>query len=279
MSRVVLYKSQKTIEIYSSLTVLISNHPELFIEKTKINYRISKRKQAYVNGDISIQRLTICNPKAPVITNESIWEISSTGTNSSNIIGQSIAGASRNSGNREKHDFYPTDPWVVYALLSQEEFIGKIWEPACATGNISKVFIEKGYEVISTDLIYRGFGYQLDFLIADFLCDNIVSNPPFKLALEFIEHAKKLANHKIAFLLKTVFLESLERYEMFQDKEFPLKTVYQFSKRVTISKSGIKLQNAGMISFAWFVWERGYHGEPFIKWIKESFDDYSEEIE
>ena len=89
----------------------------------------------------------------------------------------------------------------------------------------------------------------------------------YKLALEFILQSKKLAKYKIAMFLKTVFLESSGRYEMFQDKEFPLKTVYQFSKRVTIYKNGKKMKYGGMIAYAWYIWDRHYVGKPTIEWI------------
>ena len=54
---------------------------------------------------------------------------------------------------------------------------------------------------------------------------------------------------------------------MFQDKDYPLKTVYQFSKRVTLYKDGVKMKNSGMIAYAWYVWEKGYDGKPTIEWI------------
>ena len=72
---------------------------------------------------------------------------------------------------------------------------------------------------------------------------------------------------KIAMFLKTVWLESESRYEMFQDKEFPLKTVYQFSKRVTLYKGGVKMKNSGMIAYAWYVCDKDYVGKPTIEWI------------
>ena len=80
--------------------------------------------------------------------------------------------------------------------------------------------------------------------------------------------AKQQSKNKIAMFLKTVFLESDKRYEMFNDTEYPLKTVYQFSKRVTLYKGGVKMKNSGMIAYAWYVWERGYTGKPTIEWIR-----------
>lgn len=179
----------------------------------------------------------------------------------------SIVGSSRNNGDRELDDFYPTPAYVVEELLKKEKFEGNIWECACGEGDISNVLIKNGFDVISTDLVDRGYGTQSDFLKSNMVADNIITNPPYKYALEFILKAKQHTNNKIAMFLKTVFLESETRYEMFQDKEFPLKTVYQFSKRVTLYKSGIKLKNSGMISYAWFVWDKNYVGKPTIEWI------------
>jgi hypothetical protein len=179
----------------------------------------------------------------------------------------SIVGSSRNNGEREKDDFYPTPKYAVEELLKRENFHGNIWECACGEGDISEVFIEKGFDVKSTDLIDRGFGEVADFFEYDYVADNIVTNPPYKHALEFVLEAKKKSNKKIAMFLKTVFLESEKRKSMFEDKEFALKTVYQFSKRVTLYKNGVKMKNSGMIAYAWYVWERGYDGKPTIEWI------------
>jgi len=179
----------------------------------------------------------------------------------------SIVGSSRNNGEREKDDFYPTPAYAVEELLKRELFIGNIWECACGEGDISEVFIKNGFQVYSTDLIDRRYGNQEDFFESDYVADNIVTNPPYKLALEFVLKCKQQSRDKIAMFLKTVWLESDSRYEMFQDKEFPLKTIYQFSKRVTLYKNGEKMKNSGMIAYAWYVWDKNYVGKPTIEWI------------
>jgi hypothetical protein len=180
----------------------------------------------------------------------------------------SIVGSSRKNGDREENDFYPTPSYAVEELLKRENFIGNIWECACGEGDISEVFKNKGFEVISTDLIDRGYGKQLDFLKSDLMADNIVTNPPYKISLEFVLKAKTQCKSKIAMFLKTVWLESDARYEMFQDKEFPLKTIYQFSKRVSLYKNGKKMKNSGMIAYAWYVWDKDYVGKPTVEWIR-----------
>ncbi len=82
---------------------------------------------------------------------------------------------------RAPFEFYPTPPEATRALLSVESFEGSIWEPACGDGAISKVLIEAGYEVISTDLIDRGYGAGgHDFLKSSRpLAKNIITNPPY----------------------------------------------------------------------------------------------------
>lgn len=82
---------------------------------------------------------------------------------------------------RAAFEFYPTPPEATRALLSVEAFEGDIWEPACGDGAISKVLLEAGYEVISTDLIDRGYGTGgHDFLKSTRpLAKNIITNPPY----------------------------------------------------------------------------------------------------
>ena len=59
---------------------------------------------------------------------------------------------------REKDDFYPTPIEATQALLDREKFTGNVLEPACGDGAMSKVLINNGYQVISSDLFDRGYG-------------------------------------------------------------------------------------------------------------------------
>lgn len=70
----------------------------------------------------------------------------------------------KKEGNREVHDYYATDPRAVEMLCDLEGFSRTIWEPACGEGHIAKVLESRGYEVVATDLIDRGFGKVYDFL-------------------------------------------------------------------------------------------------------------------
>ena len=154
---------------------------------------------------------------------------------------------------REAFDYYATDPRAVEMLLELEQFSPVIWEPACGEGHISKVLQAHGYEVISTDLIYRGFGdpEPLDFLketLDDFEGD-IITNPPYSMGLEFVQRA----------------LESVR----------PVLQAYPPPRKVYISRSRLACYKNGdmtgkpesAIAYAWYVWEKGFTGDPVIKWF------------
>ena len=123
---------------------------------------------------------------------------------------------------REAFDYYATDPRAVEMLLEPEQFSPVIWEPACGEGHISKVLQAHGYEVISTDLIYRGFGdpEPLDFLkeMLDDFEGDIITNPPYSMGLEFVQRALESVRPggKVAMFLKVQFLEGQKRGEFFK---------------------------------------------------------------
>lgn len=166
---------------------------------------------------------------------------------------------------REVNDFYATPKHATEALLKLEKFDGVIWECACGDGAISKILKENGYKVISSDLIDRGYGISINFLLTEDTVQNIVTNPPFKQAQKFIEHALKSTTGKVAMLLKLNFLEGQRRNEFF--KRTPLKNVYVFSKRLSFDKGNEKGKGNGLLAYAWYVWEQGYEGKPTIDWI------------
>ena len=169
-----------------------------------------------------------------------------------------------NPEGRPRDDFYRTPEKATKALLSVETFSGSIWEPACGDGAISEVLIAAGHDVYSSDLIGRGYGEpRHDFLLTNHRADNIITNPPYKFANEFIERALMLTTGKVAMLLKLNALGGMERRRIFDTS--PFKGVYVFSGRLSMMRDGT--EGAGMIEFAWFVWEHGYEGRPTIGWL------------
>lgn len=169
---------------------------------------------------------------------------------------------------REKDDFYPTPPEATEALLRVETFDGPIWEPACGDGAICRVLEGAGYDVVATELVDRGYGETgRDFLLEwQPRAPNIVTNPPFKLAVPFVRKSIDLTTGKVAMLLKIAFLEGVERSTLFAST--PLARVHVFSKRVTFRNTARgDVSGSGMMAFAWFVWEHGHEGPPALGWI------------
>jgi len=171
--------------------------------------------------------------------------------------------------NREIDDFYPTPRRATLALLEVEPFSGAIWEPACGDGAISKVLIDAGHEVISTDLIDRGYGTpSRDFLLEyQTTTANIITNPPFKFAEEFAWHALARTTHKVAFLCRLAWLEGKARRKLFLNT--PLARVWVFSSRIPMLRGGDEMMagGGGMIAFAWFVWDKAHVGPPTLGWL------------
>ena len=175
---------------------------------------------------------------------------------------------------RQVDDYYATEPRATELLLEQEKFSGIIWEPACGGGHMTKVLEEHGYNVISSDIVDRGYPYTqvLDFLT--FNAKNkvdIITNPPYKYAKEFVEKALDISEDgvKVAMFLKLTFLESKARKKLFE--KYPPKTVYVSSSRLQCAKNGdFEKYGKGVgtaVAYAWYVWEKGYKGDPVIKWI------------
>lgn len=176
---------------------------------------------------------------------------------------------------RVDDDFYATPHETTDAILNKEVLEGSILEPACGQGHISKL-LHKYYpnsEIVSTDLVNRGYGEgNIDFLTYDFKrkFDNVITNPPFALAKEFIEKAISIANNKVIMFAKIQLLESQKRYELFQ--KYPPKYIYVFVERQNPWRDGSPVDEKGKkwastMCFAWFVWEIGYKGESIIRWL------------
>ena len=127
-----------------------------------------------------------------------------------------------------------------------------------------------GYNVRSTDLIDRGFGIgEIDFLEQTEIWDgDIVTNPPYKLAKEFVEHAIEIVStgNKVCMFLKLTFLEGKARKSLFE--KYPPKIVYVSSSRLKCAKNGnFEEKDGTAVAYAWYVWEKGYTGPTIIKWF------------
>ena len=184
-------------------------------------------------------------------------------------------GASNHSEtDRAEHDYYATDPEAVEALLRVEHFNHHIYEPACGGCHISNVLIAHGHDVVSTDIVNRGAEHQTG--VQDFLTysppekntRDIITNPPYKYAMEFAQHALDISapGVKVAMFLKLTFLEGGKRKSLYDHA--PPRRIYVFRSRIDCWKNGIKPDKPSKaVCYAWFVWEKGFIGPPEIAWL------------
>ena len=169
---------------------------------------------------------------------------------------------------RQKDDWYPTPHKAIRSLLDVESFDETIWEPAAGDGAISKVLEKACYQVISSDL--NDYGYcdaGVDFLMAHKkAADSLVTNPPYKLADQFIQHAINLNVNKHAWLLRMSFVEGQARFNDIYSHSPPAQ-IHVFSKRLTIWRGDQKPHSTGTTCYAWFVWNSNYNGKTQLGWL------------
>ena len=187
-----------------------------------------------------------------------------------------MLGASNHSKKeRQENDFYATEPNALKIFLKQIKKDGvilheDIWECACGEGHLSEVLKDNGFNVRSTDLIDRGYGQgNVDFLKSvDEWPGDVLTNPPYKLAKEFVKKSLEITRkgYYTVMFLKIQFLEGQARLEMF--KKYPPKYIYVNSKRQLCAMNGeFEKYTATAICYCWFIWENGFEGEPIIRWI------------
>jgi hypothetical protein len=180
----------------------------------------------------------------------------------------------------EGPDFYPTPEWATHALIGNETFDGRIWEPACGDGTMVRVLRDTGRPIDATDLFDRGYGeVGIDFLKSDRKVENIVTNPPYNSAEGFVEAGLRQASRKLCLLLRLAFLEGANRQRTIFSKTPPAR-VWVFSERITFYPAGAIQKGSGTTAYAWFVWDKQAEKRTELKWLPLGYKArYSSKIE
>lgn len=189
-----------------------------------------------------------------------------------------MGASSHSSHDREVNDYYATEPKALSLFLDRLEkdkvsLSKNIWECACGEGHLSKELIKRGFNVLSTDLIDRGFSEYnpIDFLnVPDDEIEelDILTNPPYKYAQEFVEKALNIVadGNKVMMFLKVQFLEGQKRSKLFCENN--PKYVYVSTKRLKCAINGdFESISSSATAYAWFVWEKGYKGDTVVRWF------------
>lgn len=197
-----------------------------------------------------------------------------------------MLGASNHTGKeREVSGFYATDSRALDLFSPHFPIHHNVWEPACGDGSLSKWLEAHNHDVLNTDLVDRGYGEGgIDFLQTYYdkegylvLRDDIflgrkalkylhtpfdiLTNPPYSKAKEFILHALDMIpeDGRVIMFLKTTFLEGKERKRLIYDVN-PPRWVFQFSERILCAKNGdfesMRREVGSAVGYAFMVWNK-----------------------
>ncbi|UXU75532.1 hypothetical protein [Paracoccus sp. SMMA_5] len=174
-------------------------------------------------------------------------------------------------------DDFPTPPWAVRALT--EWLVGSgvepgglcCREPAAGRGHMARALAEAFSDVHQIDIHDYGTG-NLD-TVADYLdepfwpfVDWTITNPPFRLAEQFIHHALSTSEAGVAMLVRTQFLEGVGRHGRLFSRH-PPTAVLQFAERVPMVRGRLDPQATTATSYCWLVWDRCARGPTRLVWL------------
>jgi hypothetical protein len=169
----------------------------------------------------------------------------------------------------QRHDEHYVEPeWVSERLFQVEDFEGRIWDPACGFGRIVIAARKHGYDAYGSDIADRGWNNsQQDFFWYTSKHDNIVTNPPFKIARDFAKHALNRSSHKAAMIFPTARLNAARWLQ-----GTPLRRIWLLTPRPSMPP-GTHIAAGGRVGggksdYCWLVWEHGYRGAPEVKWLR-----------
>lgn len=207
-------------------------------------------------------------------------------TNRNSLARMLSATSHKVNGERDLNDFYATPPLAVKLMLEKleqydETDLGKVWEPCAGMNHITNVLKDYGYDVKTSDLNVLVDGViEQDFFTTDEkfldyidLKDSkfsIVTNPPYKFANKWYEHAMNILPEggKLIQFVKIQFLETGGRYKLF--KKWKPKYVWSMVRRFECAQGGDfkgKDGHGGIAMYCWVVTEKGYNGPTIFDFI------------
>lgn len=171
-------------------------------------------------------------------------------------------------------DDFPTPPWATRALCERIWGFGtplkrlSVREPAANRGHMVRPLEEYFGLVVASDIHDYGAGFPVqDYLFgpSPSLTDWTITNPPFRLAEQFIDRALGCSRH-VAVLVRSAFLEGIGRYQnLFKDQ--PPSHVLQFTERVVIHRGKLSEKGSTATAYCWLVWQHT-RGSTSFEWIE-----------
>jgi hypothetical protein len=175
-------------------------------------------------------------------------------------------------------DDFPTPPWATRALLVWLKAQGYVLdnmtvrEPAANRGHMVRPLAEEFTSVFARDVHDYGVGYPVEDYLFGLSAgiattDWTITNPPFRLAEQFIERALERSRVGVAMLVRAAFLEGIGRFERLFSVT-PPTDILQFSERVVMHKGRLAPEGSTATAYCWLVWLKG-RDRPFarFRWI------------
>ena len=151
------------------------------------------------------------------------------------------------TGERSDNDYYPTPLQCIDPLLARIKA-----HPDSVFGEPCRGELRMIYDRVPLRRkLWAEIEEGVDYLKTDFSqCDLIITNPPFSMALDFLEKSLREAP-TVCYLLRLGFLGSIERHNFW--KANPLTHLGVISEKGRPSFTGGGTDNS---EYAWFIWDR-----------------------
>lgn len=172
-------------------------------------------------------------------------------------------------------DDFPTPPWATRALceflVSKGYYVegNTVREPAANRGYMVRPLSEYFGRVIASDIHDYGVGYPVsDYLFGptDEIVDWTITNPPFRLAEQFIERMAQTSQRGYAVIVRSAFLEGVGRYNNLFSKS-PPTYVLQFVERCPMTKGKGDAKVSSATAYSWLVWFTNSTRTTTLEWI------------
>jgi hypothetical protein len=168
---------------------------------------------------------------------------------------------SHSLSDRGRDAYFTPRPAVLALIGLEEEYIPKdIYEPAVGAGNIAQELEQKGYEVYCGDIHDYGYpGTVVEDYLAKDTCppwvSGIITNPPFKLAKQFVEKAVEQVDY-VAMLGRIQYLESLARREWLTLHP-PTRILLPSRRLPMMNRLGWDgPESSSNMCHPWFIWDK-----------------------
>lgn len=168
-------------------------------------------------------------------------------------------------------DDYPTPAWPVHRLLEKVKLPAGVWiEPAVGAGNIVQAVdrVKKGVKWVTIDInpVYSAdltgdFTYFDGVILkglmpAKGLFDVCITNPPYKLAQDFVNQGLRIARY-VVMLLRVNFLEGDDRQPWLEEQTPGLAVLpNRPSFREFVDPDTGKKTETDACAYGWFVWSQ-----------------------